>query len=241
MRETIGRALRRQRVAVAVAVAVGLLWGLAAGLARTSGQTALLMLVPLVALLWSLMRAFGKPGAADLRADERERAFFVPPTGRMSYRWVLLAFLTYTTTNQLASDREDLWWFYPALAGPLAVLLAVLLWRRVPSVALTPAGIEASHPLQQVRVPWEALDPAVPSLSYRRSTVLRLPVRSRDQVRLRGIGSRRHTVVETGELDVAPDVLASAIQHYAAHPEHRAAIGTPQEYARLRSALAGGG
>ncbi|MGW4502859.1 hypothetical protein ACWENR_30165 [Micromonospora sp. NPDC004336] len=208
MRETIGRALRRQRVAVAVAVAVGLLWGLAAGLARTSGQVALLTLVPLVALLWSLMRAFGKPGAGDLRADEREHAFFVPPTGRLSYRWVLLAFLTYTTASQLASDREDLWWIYPALAGPLAVLLAVLLWRRVPSVTLTPAGIEAGHPLQQVRVPWEALDPAVPSASYRHSNVLRLPVRSRDQVRIRGIGSRRHTVVETGELDVAPDVLA---------------------------------
>ncbi|MEW2376500.1 hypothetical protein AB0883_10395 [Micromonospora sp. NPDC047812] len=241
MRETIARALRRQRVAVAVAVAVGLLWGLAAGSVRTSGQTALLMLVPLVALLWSLMRAFGKPGDGDLRADERERVFFVPPTGRMSYRWVLLAFLTYTATNQLASDREDLWWLYPALAGPLAVLLAVLLWRRVPSVALTPAGIEAGHPLQQVGVPWEALDPAVPSLSYRHSNVLRLPVRSRDQVRLRGIGSRRHVVVETGELDVAPQALAAAIQHYAAHPAHRAAIGTPQEHARLRRALAGGG
>ncbi|MGW4499262.1 hypothetical protein ACWENR_11705, partial [Micromonospora sp. NPDC004336] len=35
--------------------------------------------------------------------------------------------------------------------------------------------------------------------------------------------------------------LAGAIQHYAAHPEHRAAIGTSEEHARLSGALAGGG
>ncbi|WP_327030413.1 hypothetical protein OG989_10685 [Micromonospora sp. NBC_01740] len=242
MRETIVRALRRPRVAVAVALAAGVLWGVAAGWARrTDGPAALLTLLPLVALLLSLMRVFGRPGAAELRVDEREQAFFGPPRGRVSYRWVLLAFLAYTTTYQLSSGQDGMWWLYPSITGPFAVLLSVALWRRVPTVALTPAGITAGDPLRHTSVPWEALDPAAAGGPSRQSGFQRLPVRSRDLVRQRGLASRRHVVVETGELDVAPELLAGAIQHYAAYPEHRAAIGTPEEYARLRHVLAGGG
>ncbi|MEU4779847.1 hypothetical protein [Micromonospora sp. NPDC023633] len=242
MRETIARALRRQRVTAVVALTVGVLWGVAAGWARdTGGPAALLTLLPLLALLWSLMRMFGRPGAAELRVDERERAFFGPPRGRTSYRCILLAFLAYTTTYQLTSEQDGVWWLYPSLTGPFAVLLSTVLWRRVPTVALTPAGITAGDPLRHTSVPWEALDPTAPGGSPRQSGFLRLPVRSRDLVRQRGLASRRNIVVETGELDVAPELLAGAIRHYATHPEHRAAIGTPQEYARLRRALAGGG
>ncbi|MCX4386862.1 hypothetical protein OG777_07965 [Micromonospora peucetia] len=241
MREMIDRALRRQRIAAAVAVAAGLLWGLAARRVESAGAVALLTLVPILVLLWAMLRAFGRPGTGEFRVDEREHAFFVPPTGRTSYRWIVLAFAIYTTTNQLASDREGLWWLYPSLTGPLAVVLAVALWRRVPSVALTPTGISAGDPLRHLWVPWEALDPAGPGGSYRQSGHLRLPVRNRNLVRQRGIASRRHTVVETSELDVTPELLAGAIRHYATHPEHRAAIGTPQEHARLRTALAGDG
>ncbi len=41
------------------------------------------------------------------------------------------------------------------------------------------------------------------------------------------------------DLDVAPPFLAAAIGHYVRHPEHRAAIGTPEEHDRLRRALGG--
>ncbi|MFV2112788.1 hypothetical protein ACFHW0_10695 [Micromonospora sp. LOL_025] len=119
-------------------------------------------------------------------------------------------------------------------------MLAVALWRRVPEFVLTPAGITAGDPLRHVHVPWEALEPAAP---VRRPQVgsLRLPVRSPGLIRRGGVVRRRQVDVETWALDVAPDLLAGAVTHYTVHPEHRAAIGTPQEYARLRRALAGGG
>ncbi|WP_433389650.1 hypothetical protein [Micromonospora sp. KLBMP9576] len=241
MRETIDGAVRRQRVAVAVAVVVGLLWGAVAASARTSGPVALLTLVPIAVLLWATFRVFSRHGAGELRADEPERAFFAPPPNRASYLWLLLSFLTYTTAYQLMVEREGMWWLYPVLSGPCALVLSIALWRRVSTVALTPDGIAAEGPLRQLWVPWEALDPAVAGASYRHSGQLRLPVRKWDLVRLRGIAPRRSAIVETAELDVTPGLLAGAVAHYAAHPEHRAAIGTPQEYARLGQALAGEG
>ncbi|MEU5946902.1 hypothetical protein ABZ793_15235 [Micromonospora sp. NPDC047465] len=242
MRETIDRALRRQRIAVAIALTVGLPWGTAAGWAvRADGSAPVLTLLPLLLLIWSLVRVFGRPGDAELRVDERERAFFGPPKTRTSYRCVLLAFLAYQLTYQSVSDQDGLSWFFAGLSGAFTVILSVALWRQVPEVALTPAGITAGDPLRHTFVPWEALDPAAPVGSPRQSGFLRLPVRSPELVRHRGMVPRRRAIVETGELDVAPELLVGAVRHYAAHPEHRAAIGTPEEHARLRRVLGGGG
>ncbi|MFG3703636.1 hypothetical protein ACGF7U_02715 [Micromonospora sp. NPDC047670] len=241
MRETITRALRRQRVTAAVAVALGLLWGVVAGwTARIGGPAALLMLLPLLALGSSLLPVFGRSGTTELRVDERERAFFVPPRRRPSFRCVILGFLAYQVVYHPVASRDELWWVYPSIAGPLAVLLAVALWRRVPEVALTPTGIAAGDPLRHVRVPWEALDPAAMARPPR-AGALQLPVLRPELVRRGGIVRRRQVALENWDLDVAPDLLAGAIAHYAAHREHRAAIGTLEEYARLRRALAGGG
>ncbi|MEU7994137.1 hypothetical protein AB0B83_02195 [Micromonospora sp. NPDC049060] len=241
MRETIVRALRRQRVTTAVAVLLGLLWGVLTGWAsRTGGPAALLMLPPLLMLAWSLVPIFGRPGTADLRVDEHEPAFFSAPRFRTNYRCAILGFLAYQVTYPALASPDEFWWIYPSISGPLTVVLTVAHWRRVPGVALTPTGITAGDPLRHVHVPWEALAPAAWVYPLRIGS-LRLPVRSPESVRRGGIIRRRQVDVETWGLDVAPELLAGAIAHYAAHPEHRAAIGTPEEYARLRHVLAGGG
>ncbi|MFG3419737.1 hypothetical protein ACIBTZ_22590 [Micromonospora sp. NPDC049460] len=246
MRERIDRALRRQRIAVTVALAVGLLWGVATGWALRTGDTgALLTLPPLLALCWSLLRLFGRPSTAELRVAEQERAFFGPPKHGIGYRCSLLGFLAFQATYQAshpAASTPDGWrWLLGLLSGLFAVTLTVALWRRVPTVALTPDGITAGDPLRHLHVPWEALDPAVRVRSPRQSGFLRLPVRRPELIRHRGLGVRRAVAMETGELDVAPEPLVGAIRHYLAHPEHRAAIGTSEEYARLRRALGSGG
>ncbi|MFG3699490.1 hypothetical protein ACGF5C_16430 [Micromonospora sp. NPDC047620] len=241
MREAITLALRRQRATAAVAAVLGLLWGVLAGwTARTGGPAALLTLLPVLALAWSLLPIFGRPSTTELRVDERDRAFFVPPRRRPSFRCVILGFLAYQIVYHPVAARDEFWWVYPSIAGPLAVVMAVALWRRVPEVALTPAGITAGDPLRHVHVPWEALDPAAPVRPPRAGS-LQLPVRSPGLVRRGGIIRRRQVGVENWDLDVAPGLLAAAVTHYVAHPEHRAAIGTPEEYARLRRVLGGGG
>lgn len=246
MRETIDRALRRQRIAVTVALTVGLLWGTAAGWAvRADDSGALLTLPPLLVLCWSLLRLFGRPSSAELRVAEQERAFFGPPNRGIGYRWLLLGFLAFQATYQAihpaASTPDGRRWFLGLLSGLFAVTLTVALWRRVPTVALTPDGITAGDPLRHLHVPWEALDPAARVRSPWQSGFLRLPVRRPELIRRRGIGVRRAVAMETRELDVGPELLAAAAAHYAAHPEHRAAIGTPEEHARLRRVLGGGG
>ncbi|MET7468373.1 hypothetical protein ACFYON_12610 [Micromonospora sp. NPDC005686] len=50
---------------------------------------------------------------------------------------------------------------------------------------------------------------------------------------------RDGTTVAVREVGAAPALIAGAIRHYLTHPEHRAAIGTREEYARLRRTLAG--
>lgn len=66
---------------------------------------------------------------------------------------------------------------------------------------------------------------------------LRLPAGRPDLIRRVGRGLRPGVFVAVREVTVAPALLAVAIQHYATHPQHQAAIGTTAEYARLRHAL----
>jgi hypothetical protein len=45
------------------------------------------------------------------------------------------------------------------------------------------------------------------------------------------LGGRRKKIA-TGEMTVDPSFLGQAIEFYRQHPEHRPAIGTPEEHRR---------
>ncbi|MEU7999577.1 hypothetical protein AB0B66_00165 [Catellatospora sp. NPDC049111] len=100
-----------------------------------------------------------------------------------------------------------------------------------PAVTLTPAGIEFRNMWRTGRVTWaEQAADALGTTATR--LVLAVP---------RAGGQPRQLRIAKNFVHVAETFLTRASRHYAEHPEHRAAIGTEAELARLRAALSVGG
>ncbi|MGC4896604.1 hypothetical protein [Micromonospora sp. DT31] len=79
-------------------------------------------------------------------------------------------------------------------------------------------------------IPWEARPQVeAPSNDMRLTMRLPLTVANPTLMRRRGLVGRPALPAD----GVEPRFLASVIDHYLAHPDHRAAIGTPDEYRRL--------
>ncbi|MBQ1012918.1 hypothetical protein KBX53_18545 [Micromonospora sp. M51] len=115
----------------------------------------------------------------------------------------------------------------------LAALVITRAWRGH-GVRLHPSGVRQTWPLGSLTVPWEAmLAPQVPPATDSRPW-LPMRITAPELVRGRGI-PRSRRALRTDVVD--PGFLASAIGHYVAHPEHRAAIGSHAEYERLRAEL----
>ncbi|MET8906615.1 hypothetical protein [Micromonospora sp. NPDC004551] len=242
MREIIAAALRRRRTSALIAPAVGFGAGLLSQWADSAGGAAgLLTLVAPVLLLVLLFRDLvRRPGTAELRIDETARAFFSPPDRALGYPPILcgwLAFMAVDSGHRAADD--PLRWALVTAYVVLGVAIATGHWRRMPFVALTPAGVTCGAPRPVAVVPWEALGAEAPVGPGAAGRYLRLPVTRPELIRRVGRGLRPGVFVPVRELTVAPALLAAAIQHYATHPRHRAAIGTTAEYARLRHALGG--
>ncbi|MEV4534241.1 hypothetical protein AB0J82_10480 [Asanoa sp. NPDC049518] len=102
------------------------------------------------------------------------------------------------------------------------------LWAGLPAVVLSTHGVRLRSPLGYRVVPWDALRPGYPRRPGRKDRFLHLAVE-------RGHGARRRglALVPLPWLDIHPWFLADTIRYYAEHPEHRAAIGTPEEHDRL--------
>ncbi|WP_143049906.1 PH domain-containing protein [Asanoa ishikariensis] len=109
------------------------------------------------------------------------------------------------------------------------------LWAGLPAVVLTAHGVRLRSPFGYQVVPWNALRADCPPRPDPGDRFLHLAVE-------RGLGARRRglALIPLPWLDIHPWFLADAIRHYAAHPEHRAAIGTPEEHERLRHLLLAG-
>ncbi|MEU5961472.1 hypothetical protein ABZ777_09720 [Micromonospora parva] len=137
----------------------------------------------------------------------------------------------------LRASRQGTLSTFDVVLGVLWVLLAALMvtwaWRGH-GVRLHPSGVRQTWPLGSLTVPWEAmLAPQVPPVNNRRPW---LPMRITEPELVRGRGiPRSRRALRTDVVD--PGFLASAIGHYVAHPEHRAAIGSHAEYERLRVEL----
>lgn len=238
MREIIDATLRRQRLTAAILLAVCLPAGAVAGRAAGTTLGALVGLLPVVLLSLGLVQLSRRRSDAGLRLDPREGSFYAPPSRRTRYTTVFFGFVAYQTSYQWQFSSGS--WWLGLLAAALTAAVAVFLWWRVPGVSIDPTGITTGWPRPALFVPWSALDPLGPPPASKHDGILRLPLARPGEVTRRGIRRhRREERVRLQDVDVSPVLLTAAIGHYARHPEHRAAIGTPEEYDRLRRALGG--
>ncbi|SCL62085.1 hypothetical protein [Micromonospora chersina] len=243
MREIIVAALRRQRASALMAPAVGFGGGLLSQWAGSAGgAVGLLAVVPPVLLVVLAVRdLLRRPGTAQLRVDETARAFFSPPNRALTVPPILCGWFAFMAVDSgHRAGHDPLRWTLVAAYVVLGVAITAGQWRRLPFVTLTAAGVTCGAPRPLAVVPWEALGTEMPVGPGAAGRYLRLPIVRPELVRRAGRWPRTGVLVPVRELTVAPALLAAAIQHYATHPQHRAAIGSPAEYDRLRHALTGG-
>ncbi len=193
--------------------------------------TALSLLLGVIAL------ARDRPKA--LVVEPRMPAFSAPP--HPFYLFMALASLLITTGSlgTVIRDRaqesivpdqlvEVSWAIVPLLWIALA-------WRGT-RVQLRPDGLWQRGITGWLIIPWDA-SPTVPALPPSPTArTVRLKYGRPELVRRHGLhvyGHRLHTE------DIDPRFLCTAIRYYIAHPEHRSAIGTHDEYERVVPHLLG--
>jgi hypothetical protein len=217
--------------------------------------------VMVVLLLLSVV-GFGRvrPAAFIMRAAPPA---FIPPA-RPGTLFSALAALTWAgwgIGSALHSVRIDHHWplsvYVVALYPVVMVLVVHQAWHGY-DVSVRPDGLYDRRGLGTLVVPWDA-EPAArlgrrpdgppaelvfPPGAYpaehaksNRPETLRLEYRRPELVRRRGLVLRT-TRLFTDDLDA--QFLANVIGFYAAHPEHRAGIGTEGGHRRLQQALAQG-
>ncbi|MFI7575028.1 hypothetical protein [Micromonospora sp. NPDC049497] len=243
MRETIERALRRQRVVVVVAVVAGVLWGVLGTLADRGATGAFVALAPI--LLWLGYwghELFRSPSRTGLRVAPEQSAFFAPPRWPVTLPVVMTAWLPLQLVTYSARwGRDAFWWFLLVVTAVAVAIVVREQWLRLPLVEITPDGVGYGWPRRTVFVPWAAMDRDGPLWATQGDTFLRLPLVRPDLVRRSRLARRRaEQRFRVRNVDVAPVFLAAAVRHYARHPEHRTGIGTREEYARLCRTLTGG-
>lgn len=113
----------------------------------------------------------------------------------------------------------------------VAVVSAVIRSRRV---LLRPSGLLIMSAFGTVDVPWDAIAADCPPVMPAKARGIPLSFDRPELVRARGLVLTR-SWVPTPYIHVG--LLAAAIRYYAAHPEHRPAIGTRPEHDRLLLAV----
>lgn len=126
--------------------------------------------------------------------------------------------------------------------GTLTVAFAVLVWSMATAgVELTPEGVMTRTVWVRRTIPWESLATGGPLRPGPRDARIRLVFDRPELVRRRGFRLPGRGDWITTQVDMHPWLVADAIRWYVEHPEHRAAIGTEAEHARLIAALGAGG
>lgn len=199
---------------------VGFFVGLAIGVA-----------VPVAAwclLFWLLWRKV-RPGVVELRAGR----FVVPNNpaygGTQFVAWMFMAGSLVPTERVPGHDAMRIY-AEPVLliasAVTLAIFLAIagtlLFWPK-PRIELTSTALEFHHFLSRQYLGWEELAPGGP------------PIPGRFQKLAVLVSGPRGWVPTTVPAMVLAErtFVAALIRHYVEHPEHRAAIGSAAEHARL--------
>lgn len=166
-------------------------------------------------------------------------AFSTPP--QPMFVFMALAYLV-IGTEQVGNVVRD-WASEPFLPDQLlelahaclAIMLVALAWRNT-SVQLRPDGLWQQSVTGRIVVPWDA-SPTVPTLPPApNARTVPLIYGRPELVRQHGLRPAPHRL-RTEDID--PRLITAAIRFYAAHPEHRPAIGTKAEYDRLLPRLLG--
>jgi hypothetical protein len=167
----------------------------------------------------------------------RVPAFSTPP--QPVNLFLALAFLTLATgmAGNVIRDRGSEPFLSDQLLGlgwvGVALLHVVLVWRGQ-DVQLRPDGLWQRGVTGWLVIPWDAA-PTVPRLPPAPGAMaVRLRFGRPELVRRHGLHIHRRAL-RTQDID--PRLITAAVQHYAVHPEHRAAIGTRGEYDRLMRQL----
>ncbi|WP_432836909.1 hypothetical protein [Dactylosporangium sp. CA-092794] len=227
-------ACRATAAAVALLIVVlRVLYEFAVAPSNTPVWLAVMLLFAPIVVLSAAFLAFGivfrplqnpPPAALRVRGD----AFVVPGSpillGRLTMGWALLG------TVFLESD--------PALStttragintgAALVIAGAALPLFRGPRIVVTPAGLNIRAGGRRT-LTWDDLIrvPATPLPLTVRAPKLALSIRRP------GRSDPGWLLIPLELLAIEPVFLGSIVEHYVEHPDHRDAIGTPAEYARL--------
>jgi hypothetical protein len=104
--------------------------------------------------------------------------------------------------------------FLALSATGLCLILGLWVWWRPTILSLTPGGVRVRTPLRTRWFPWDEMVEPVTSKGL-----------------IVDLGGRRKKVA-AGQLTAETSFLAQAIEFYRQNPEHRPAIGTPEEHRR---------
>ncbi|WP_433343784.1 hypothetical protein [Micromonospora sp. CA-111912] len=231
---------RRRPILVIVMIATAAL-ALALLLQEGSPKTVDLFAVVVgsaVTLLVLSVLSWGRSRPAVLVVDSQRRAFQAPPSATDVYfaaAYVVLLCMPIAILS--SSSGQDLAWsLFSCLVLALLVVLRVIDAWRGAHLRLRSEGVEVRTTQSSLFVPWDALQAGHPQRPSLRAQQLTLSYSHPRRVSRRGLGPKKRLRIDT----VHPWFIADVIRHYAEHAEHRAAIGTPDEYRRLLARLAGG-
>lgn len=203
----------------------------------------------LAGLTWWAMRRSAFSAALDVR----DGAFVAPPAALQLAALTsgLLAISMSTAGSSLrdftSGNSDDLVFAIVTLVvlAPVVVLVALMvlsLFRGRVRIELRPDGVGLFGPFGTHAVPWDviAVGPYPHASSSIGWSVSWIGLTRPDLVRRRGaarLRPRARKVSLPQMVATHPAFVAAVINHYLFHPQYRAAIGTPQEYERLRRAL----
>ena len=240
---------------VAAAVALSVVWLVAGGWRfheswpfwADRGVGLLPLALYLFGTLWSSvwLPYRSKPAALRVRADPSDRAFVAPPqylalaaqaAAQLTFAacWARLPLQTLEEGDGLASALYAALTFL-LLAGVVAMSLlwVVAIFRDGIRLELRPEGLLVVTLLGRHVVPWEAVAVGPPPYTSRWKTS-RIIIGRPELVRTSGLlRLYPQVLLPLPQLGVQHAFLTNVINHYLWHPEHRAAIGTPEEHERL--------
>ncbi|MFG1677194.1 hypothetical protein [Micromonospora sp. NPDC049282] len=197
-----------------------------------------LLLLTLTALLLAIISLGSRP--AVLVVLPQTPAFAPPvPAWRVLLTLGLLGQSSATVGAYLRSTETGIATTFDAVVGVLwlgvIALLVAAAWRGH-DLWLSPDGVRTIGLLGSRTVPWDAgPDVEAPRDVDRPPLRLPLTVAKPALVRRRGLVGRATVPVDS----VDARFLAAVVSHYVAHPQHRAAVGTPDEHRRLVAHLRG--
>jgi hypothetical protein len=218
-------------------------------------ELAMIWGVPMLIAVWFWLKSLRignlpKPAVFAISTNATGAAFVAGPASTYlaafsCFQVGLGLFLTGVDLRAAARDPST-----PTLAmfaGPIVLIVIptlswfVALFRNSVRTELRASGLVVREPFSHVAIPWESMGDQLIPLPGRGETT-KIRIKQPQLAQGRGLARRHPRRIKLPHqlIDVHPDYLVAAINHYLQHPEHRSQIGTASENERLRQAIGGG-